>query len=209
MNTQDTTSTKDRILDTAEALFSLQGYHSTSLRAITGEAGVNLASVNYHFGSKESLLEAVIDRRLTPLNKSRMEMLASVREKARGESRPLSVREIMSAFVEPTLKFRESGPGAKYFIALLGRAIVEPDDTVKKRFLSQINPLIELMLDLLGKALPALPQDVLIKRFHFAIGSLFFTMHACCDDSMPERMRLKEPLTEELVDFVTAGMEGR
>lgn len=209
MNTVDTPSTKDKILDTAESLFSLLGYHSTSLRAITGEAGVNLAAVNYHFGSKESLLEAVIDRRITPLNKTRLEMLSSVSEKARLESRPPAVRDIMNAFIEPTLRFRESGPGARHFIALLGRAIVEPDDTVKKRFLNQMNPLIELMLEMLGMAMPALPAEVLIKRFHFAIGSLFFTMHACCDPAMQERMRLKEPLTEELVNFVTAGIEGR
>jgi len=209
MNIQSEPSTKDRILDTAERLFSLSGYHSTSLRAITGEAGVNLAAVNYHFGSKESLLEAVIDRRLTPLNKARLEMLATVDRKARAEGRPPAVRDIMSAFIEPTLSFRESTDGARHFIALLGRAIVEPDDTVKKRFLNQMNPIIELMLEMLARAMPSLPAQALIKRFHFTIGSLFFTMHACCDDSMPERMRLKEPLTEELVNFVTAGMEGR
>lgn len=209
MNTQPAPSTKDRILDTAEELFSLSGYHSTSLRAITGEAGVNLAAVNYHFGSKESLLEAVIDRRLTPLNKVRMEMLSCVDRQARSEGRPPAVREIMNAFIEPTLGFSESGKGAKHFIALLGRAIVEPDDTVKKRFLNQMNPIIELMLELLGRAMPAVAQETLIKRFHFAIGSLFFTMHACCDSSMPEHLRLKGPLTQELVNFVTAGMEGR
>jgi len=209
MNTQSAPSTKDRILDTAERLFSLSGYHSTSLRAITGEARVNLAAVNYHFGSKESLLEAVIDRRITPLNKTRLEMLASVSDRARREGRPPAVRDIMNAFIEPTLKFRESGPGARHFIALLGRAIVEPDDTVKKRFLNQMNPLIELMIEMLGKAMPALSPEVLIKRFHFTIGSLFFTMHACCDSAMPEHLKLKEPLTEELVNFVTAGLEGR
>lgn len=209
MNTVPPLSTKIKILDTAERLFSLSGYHSTSLRKITGEAKVNLAAVNYHFGSKESLLEAVIERRLTPLNKTRMEMLASVRETARLEKRPPAVRDIMNAFIEPTLRFRESGQGAAHFTALLGRAMVEPDDTVKKRFLKLMNPFIEMMLDSLGRAKPNLPKDVLVKRFHFAIGSLFFTMQACCDPAMPDSLRLKGPLTGELVNFVTAGMEGK
>jgi len=209
MNTESILSTKEKILDKAEELFSLSGYHSTSLRAITGEAGVNLAAVNYHFGSKESLLEAVIDRRLKPLNKTRMEMLTAVDKKARELDRPPAVKDIMRAFIEPTLSFRDSTGGARHFIALLGRAIVEPDDTVKKRFLGQMNPIVEYMLDLLGRAMPHLAPEALVRRFHFTIGSLFFTMHSCCDPCMPEKMRLTGELTEELVNFVTAGMEGR
>lgn len=209
MNKPINTSTKDRILDTAERLFSQLGYHSTSLRAITGEAGVNLAAVNYHFGSKESLLEAVIERRLTPLNKTRMEMLSTVRAEAERRAKPPAVKDIMHAFIEPTLRFRESGPGTEHFIAILGRAVVEPDDTVKKRFLKLMNPFIELMLDSLSRALPELSADALVNRFHFTIGSLFFTMHACCDSALPEGMRLRGPLSDELIKFVTAGMEGR
>ncbi|MFQ5736478.1 MAG: TetR/AcrR family transcriptional regulator [Thermodesulfobacteriota bacterium] len=207
MNNEPIPSTKEKILDTAERLFSESGYHSTSLRAITGAAEVNLAAVNYHFGSKEALLEAVIERRLTPLNNSRIEMLNAVRsEAARSGSAP-AVRDIMYAFIEPTLRFRQSGKGMEHFMALLGRAMVEPDDTVKKRFLRLMGPFIDLMLDSLKRALPELPQEMLVNRFHFTIGSLFFTMHACCQSSLPEGLRLKGPLTDELVDFVTAGME--
>ena len=63
-------STRESILDTAEALFAQQGHDGTSMRQITGAAGVNLASVNYHFGSKESLVQAVLKRRLAVLNTS-------------------------------------------------------------------------------------------------------------------------------------------
>ena len=79
--------TKTRILDAAENLFAARGYHNTSLREITKEAGVNLAAVNYHFGSKEALLRAVIKRRLVPLNQVRTRRLHEVREKARREKR--------------------------------------------------------------------------------------------------------------------------
>jgi AcrR family transcriptional regulator len=62
------TDTKDRILDSAELLFAQQGIASTSLRAITDHADVNLASVNYHFQSKDALVQAVLNRRLNPIN---------------------------------------------------------------------------------------------------------------------------------------------
>ena len=68
-------STRESILDTAEALFAQQGHDGTSMRQITGAAGVNLASVNYHFGSKESLVQAVLKRRLAVLNSERMRLL--------------------------------------------------------------------------------------------------------------------------------------
>ena len=66
----------------AEKLFAHEGFHNTSLRSITGEAGVNLAAVNYHFGSKEALLEAVIDRRLQPLNRTREANIEKIRKAA-------------------------------------------------------------------------------------------------------------------------------
>lgn len=46
-------STKEKILDVAEGLFAEYGFNDTSLRTITSKAGVNLASVNYHFGDKK------------------------------------------------------------------------------------------------------------------------------------------------------------
>lgn len=72
-----TTNTRESILDTAEALFAQQGHDGTSMRQITGAAGVNLASVNYHFGSKESLVQAVLKRRLEVLNRERLRLFDS------------------------------------------------------------------------------------------------------------------------------------
>jgi len=68
-------NTRERLLDTAEALISANGYANTSLREITAQAGANLAAVNYHFGSKEGLVSAMLERRLTPLNKKRTHRL--------------------------------------------------------------------------------------------------------------------------------------
>ena len=65
-------ATKERILDTAEALFMEHGFEATGLRSMTAAAGVNLAAVNYHFGTKEELFESVLTRRLDPMNQERV-----------------------------------------------------------------------------------------------------------------------------------------
>lgn len=89
------TSTRESILDTAESLFAQQGHEATSMRQITGAAGVNLASVNYHFGSKESLVQAVLKRRLEVLNRERMRLLDELEAQSGGK--PLKPSQIVDA----------------------------------------------------------------------------------------------------------------
>src|SRR5689334_12024668 len=95
-------NTKDRILDTAERLFARDGVEATSLRAITTEAGVNLAAVNYHFQSKEALLHAVIARRVGPMNTRRIELLNAVEARAFGDLLP--VAQVLDAFLRPVFE---------------------------------------------------------------------------------------------------------
>src|SRR5437764_6402442 len=95
-------ATKERILDVAEALFMEHGYEATSLRAITTAAEVNLAAVNYHFGSKEELFQAVLTRRLDPMNQQRLELLT--RFEGEAAPKPLGCDRILSAPLIPALK---------------------------------------------------------------------------------------------------------
>lgn len=203
--------TKERILDAAEHLFAAEGFHNTSLRAITGDAKANLAAVNYHFGSKEALLEAVFERRLVPLNRIRREKLEALRQAARASGRRPPAGEVLRAFVEPTLHFRDSGSGAEAFVRLVGRAIADPDDTLRKIFMRHMEPIFFLLYDTLGEALPHLSPSELFWRLHFALGALSHTM------CMAGRFQLLPPgvappvdtasLTALVLDFVTAGME--
>src|SRR6266542_3164877 len=110
-------STKDRILDTAERLFADHGYSSTSLRQIIAAAGVNLAAVHYHFGSKESLLEAVVLRRAGPVNDQRLQLL----DEAERAADPPELERVMEAFLVPTFRVACSGEGGRVFIRLMGR----------------------------------------------------------------------------------------
>ena len=88
--------TRTRILDAAEELFMQHGFEATSMRLLTGKAGVNLAAVNYHFGSKDALIEALFRRRLDPMNAARTAEL----EKLEATERSPSPEAIIRAYVE-------------------------------------------------------------------------------------------------------------
>src|ERR1700742_4448305 len=91
--------TRDRILDTAERLFGEQGYSATSLRQIISEAGVNLAAIHYHFGSKEELLDELISRKAAPVNEERLELLNGL--EAGAVSHPIPLDQLLEAFLGP------------------------------------------------------------------------------------------------------------
>ena len=96
------TSTRDRILDTAEICFAQRGFDGTSLREITSLADVNLGAVNYHFGSKSALFDEVLRRRFEPLNARRIDMLEAA--VARNRPEPPPIDEIMEAYLRPPVE---------------------------------------------------------------------------------------------------------
>ncbi len=203
--------TKQRILNAAEQLFARQGYHATSLRAITAAAGVNLAAVNYHFGGKEGLLEAVFLRRLEPLNASRLEQLEAVLSAAEQSGRIPECREILRTFVAPTFRLRDLGAEAENFVALVGRALAEPRGVPMSIFVRHMAPLLERLHQALARSLPQLSRETLFLRLHFLIGALSHIMR-CNEKCMmvPEGIevdRKSEELIEEFLDFTTAGLE--
>jgi AcrR family transcriptional regulator len=203
--------TKERILDAAERLFAAEGFHNTSLRGLTAAAGVNLAAVNYHFGSKEALLEAVFERRLVPLNRVRRERLEAVREAAWRDKVPPKAADVLRSFIEPTLHFCESEPGAESFLPLVGRALADPDDTIRKIFMRRMEPLFLLLYETLCEALPRLSRTLIFWRLQFTLGAMGHTM------CMNGRFKILPPgveppsdaasLTRFLLDYISAGLE--
>ena len=205
------TDTKRNILDAAEKLFSRHGFSSTSLRMLTKEAGVNLAAVNYHFGSKEELIKAVIERRLLPLNRLRIEKLLNVKKCAENEKRLPGVREVLLAFIEPTFAFRKSGEGARNFITLIGRTFSEPEGTVREIFLDLVKPVFQLLNDLMCEALPQVGRDVIFCRLHFTLGAMGHAMNMEHMASLiPHGMDYTidaVSMSEHFIDFVVSGLE--
>ncbi len=205
--------TKQKIMDTAEHLFARDGYRGTSLRTITGKAGVNLAAVNYHFGSKGVLLEEVIKRRILPLNKVRMKRLEDVRKTAKEKRVKPNIKDVLQAFIEPTLLFRESSPGAKNFFTFIGRSFTDPDDTVRNVFLRFIKPVFQLLFKTACEALPHHTQELIFWRLHFSIGALLHAIHVC-GNIKPELAGIKtdvnaQTLINQIIPYVTAGMNAK
>ncbi len=172
---QEEPDTKTRLLDAAEKLFAERGFAATSLRALTAQAGVNLAAVNYHFHSKQSLLEAVFARRLDWINRQRLERLAAA--EARARRRPPPLEDLLEAFVGPAFRLRaELGASAASFQRLMGRLFVEPGENVQAMLKQQFSEVAARFLPAFEKALPGLPPCDLAARIHFTVGAMAHTL---------------------------------
>ena len=205
-------NTRLRILDTAEHVFARDGFRDTTLRSITAEAGVNLASVNYYFGSKEKLIEEVFKRHVVPLNQLRQEKLNSARRSAADEGNKLSVEKILRIFIDPTVsKFEESGDKNKEFMNLMHSLHQENEGPLWEMFMDMMKPAFTQFVDALSEAHPEFPGKVIVMRMLFVIGSMVKTLQAITHkDSLPGHFGSyddKETLIDMLVQFVTAGME--
>ena len=167
--------TKDKILDAAESLFMEHGFEATSLRAITAAAGVNLAAVNYHFGSKEELFQAVLTRRLDPMNQERVDLLSRLEHDAGPAALPCE--RILSAMFVPALRLaRDPERGGKDFLRLLGRAYADPAPFIRRFLADQYATMIARFKAAFGRALPDLPAKELSWRLHFIMGALSYTL---------------------------------
>lgn len=168
-------ATKDRILDAAEALFMEQGFSATSLRNITARAGVNLASVNYHFGSKEELIKAVFSRRLTPLNRERIAALDELERAAGAEA--VAPGRILEAFLWASLRLsRDPIRGGAVFLRLLGQAFTEPAEYMRNFLPEQYAEVVRRYKAAFARALPQVPEDELVWRLHFLFGAIAYSM---------------------------------
>jgi AcrR family transcriptional regulator len=167
--------TKTRILDAAELLFTEHGFEATSLRQLTSAASVNLAAVNYHFGSKEELFQAVLTRRLDPMNQERIDLLEKVEQEAGG--RALSCEKVLFAMLIPALRLaRDEKRGGKNFLRVLGRAYADPAPFIRHFLSEQYAEMIGRYKEAFLRALPHLSRQELTWRLHFVMGALSYTL---------------------------------
>ena len=210
MERQELHLTKDRLLDAAEELFSDRGIDATSLRAVTSAAGANLASVNYHFESKDGLVRSVFLRRLEPLNNERLELLDALEVAAAGS--PIELEAILDAWVMPALRMGQS-PEGKRFKRLLGRIYSEPGDSLQTLLRELFGEILQRFSAAIGRTLPELSSEELMWRVHFMLGAMIHTVAdqpsirafsgGLCDPSDIEGVRRR------LIDFVSAGLRSQ
>lgn len=169
MAVREAAGTKERILDAAQELFGMHGLEGTSLRAVTAAAGVNLAAVNYHFGSKEELFRAVVRRVMAPVTDEHRQRIEEL------EGREPSVEELLEGFVTPFTRLM-SGQEDRSLARLVGRILTDPDEEIRHLTFEHTGETDAMYLEAFGLALPHLSRDELLWRFHAVLGTIMFEL---------------------------------
>lgn len=165
-------STKEKILDVAEGLFAEYGFNDTSLRTITSKAGVNLASVNYHFGDKKTLVRAVLNRYLEAFMPEMKQSLERLNERD-----DYDMAEVFEALRAPLRSLSELRPnGTSRFMLLIGRGYTDVQGHLRWFITNRYNDVLTLFTDSVLKANPNLTRETLFWRLHFTLGTCVFTM---------------------------------
>lgn len=202
-------ATKLAILNATEKLVAANGFEATSLRAITSAAKVNLAAVNYHFSTKDDLIVAMLNRRMKPLNETRIALLDQF-EKEAGKN-PVALEKILEALFRPVLELiAQPSRGGRNFLRLLGLCLAEPG--------AYLQPLIEKEFAeknrrfhrALRRTLPHLSDKEAHWRLHFAHGAFFHSVAhpQVLEYSSAGRCRLTnvEAVLQRIIRFCAAGL---
>ncbi|MDB5838569.1 MAG: ybiH [Herminiimonas sp.] len=208
----DDAGSKSRIVETALVLFSVKGVDRVSLRELTAQAGVNIAAVNYHFGSKEALVEAVFDKLAREVNTERMAELDGLMMKAAAEGVLPDLEEIVRAFIRPYI-----GSGSGHKGGLLAQMILkhrlEPSEMSSRVIREHFDPMATCFIAALVKASPEVDPEEFYWRYMFMVSSIVLTV---TDNSRANRIaRLSkgradaanvEDMTAALCRFITGAM---
>lgn len=196
-------STKDRILGAAEELFAQHGFSGTSLRQVTSRADVNVAAVNYHFGSKENLVNEVFRRRMDDMSAQRLTAL-----NAAVKLQPGALEPILAAFVEPALALAQDRRGGAAFVRVIARAYAEKNDSLRKFLSERYGHVLRDFAKAIAECLPELTKAELYWRLDFLAGALTYAM---ADFGLIKRptgtleKAHRERAARELIRFAAAG----
>lgn len=208
-------STQTRLLDAAEALIAVQGIAATSLRQITEEAEVNLSLVKYHFGSKEGLVDAMLKRRMDPINDQRIVLLKELERRIpKGE---LPVEDVLEALIRPVVELCLcSGKEGIRFLRVFSRIFSEPAASMRMMH-KQMGPMMKNFNAAFDRALPATKPKDRIWRHMASLGAVQNTLlMLSMVDELPPMIRVPvrvvqgkpdhEQVLARLVAFCAAGM---
>lgn len=201
--------TRSRILDAAEALFMAHGLEATTLRQITAVAKANLAAVNYHFGSKDALIEAVFRRRINVLNEECLHALDRL-EAAAGAD-PVRPSQIVDAFFGAALRLAaDEEHGGANFMRLLSRTYTEPTESIRSFLAREYAEVVHRYREALFRALPDTPKDEILWRLHFMLGAMSFAVSGTDALNLLGEGRLEaidaETLRQRLMSFLLGGL---
>jgi AcrR family transcriptional regulator len=193
---------RTRILDTAEALFAGAGPAAVTLRSIAAAADVNVAAVNYYFGSKEKLFEEMFLRRIVPLNEERLTRLEACTETAGGAP---TLEDIVTAFVMPALRLKdEANSNARAVIVQysLGRVLALPEvNELLVRYYARVR---EAFVEALQQAVPCLAPHEVVWRYYWMGGSVMVAL------AVPQGMvegTAVDMVPADLIAFLAQGIQ--
>lgn len=202
---------RERIIAAAEELFADRGFDATSLRDITEVAKANVASVNYHFGSKEQLVRQVLSQRMLPYIAHRAASLD--RYLADLGSAPPTVEGVAEAMIRPMTVFSRDGEGGRLLIRLLLQVRAQPTNESMQMFEHRVDPIAHRFIDAFKAAAPGLDEAQVYWRYNFSVGAAMQVLA----DADPVTRRLKrlsgglcdtdddEATIQALVRFISGG----
>ncbi|CAM2967844.1 TetR/AcrR family transcriptional regulator [Vibrio mytili] len=204
------TTTKEKILDVAEGLFAEHGFNDTSLRTITSKANVNLASVNYHFGDKKTLVRAVLDRYLEALMPSIKTALVELNTRD-----DYSMEEVFESLRLPLRTLNDVRPnGTALFMLLIGRGYTDVQGHLRWFITTRYEEVLKLFTFSIMKANPELTEEKLFWRLHFTLGTCVFTMASSqalselAESKFEKQVDIKS-VVDLIIPYLSAGMSAK
>lgn len=200
-------STKERILGAAEDLFAQYGFAGTSLRQVTQHADVNIAAVNYHFGSKENLVAEVFRRRLDELSEKRLTILRGAQTEQPGKLEP-----ILAAFIEPALALTLDRHGGSAFVRVLARAYAEKNERLRKFLSDNYGHVMREFAKAIAGCVPGVGKEELHWRLDFIAGALTYAMADFGQIRRPNATTEKahcQKAAAALIRFAAAGLRAQ
>ncbi len=200
-------STKLALIKAALQLFAERGFDLVSVREITGLAGANVASVKYHFGSREGLIDAVVEEMIMPVNEERL-----LRLNALELQKKITVRELLNAFFEPLLSQVQGSPiSEQLFCKLMGRVVGDRAYEFPDLVMAQFREVASRYVPAFMEAVPGLSHEEVFWRIHFSFGVLAHTLtHGELFRKITEGTAGNEDLSTTLtrvLDFCEAGFK--
>ncbi|MGB0496016.1 MAG: TetR/AcrR family transcriptional regulator [Kangiellaceae bacterium] len=199
-------STKTKILNEAERLFAEQGFAETSLRMITAKAKVNLASVNYHFGSKKTLIQAVFERFMDRICHD----LNSEMDRLEAQQQAIHVSSVLQMLKQPIKNLDKLRPdGAGVFMNLLGRSYAETQGHIRRFAMERYANVFNRFVGLLNSSSPQCDASEMFWRLHFMLGSFIFSLaghralQEIAESDYNQRVSI-EQIVDKLVPFMSA-----
>ncbi len=189
-------STREKLLDTAERRFAEHGLEGVSLRSINAEAGLSPAALHYHFGSKQALVEALLQRQMPALMERRRQLLDALDD---GDAP--SARAVLTALAQPLAELlAEGGEAGLRYLRLVQR--LQADRDLDPRYVVDRFPGgVERLVPLLERALPELPRPVLQLRLGLAIDVMLRSLADPPAEGEPGAQ------LSALLDFLTGALE--